>query len=258
MSEPTDLHALTGAYVLDALDDDERALFDRHLESCDACAREVAELREPAARLSATTNVPPPPGLRERVLAEAARTPQERATHADELAGRRARPRPAATPWAYRLTAAAAAVLLVAVAGLAYLVVDLNDRLAETEATAEQARATAETVSEVLAAPDATLVTSETPDGAAARVVVSPSRGEAVLVAEGLEPAPAERVYQLWLIDEDGATSAGLFDTDVDGRATEVLAGDLAGAAAIGITLEPAGGSPQPTTEPVLAIELGG
>jgi anti-sigma-K factor RskA len=258
MTEPTDLHALTGAYVLDALDDDERALFETHLEACDACAREVAELREPAARLSATTNVPPPPGLRERVLAEAARTPQERGSHPDELAARRALPRTAATPWGYRLTAAAAAVLLVAVAGLAYLVVDLNDRLAETEATAERARDTAETVSAVLAAPDATLVTSEAPGGAAARVVVSPSRGEAVLVAEGLAPAPGERTYQLWLIDEDGATSAGLFDTDADGRATEVLAGDLAGAAAIGVTLEPAGGSRQPTTEPVLAIELGG
>jgi anti-sigma-K factor RskA len=257
MTEPTDLHALTGAYVLDALDDDERALFDHHLETCDACAREVAELREPAARLSATSNVPPPPGLRERVLAEAARTPQERSTHADELAALRAPPRTAAPPWAYRLTATAAAVLLVAVAGLTYLVVDLHDRLAETEATAEQARDTAETVSEVLAAPDASLVTSETADGASARVVASPSRGEAVLVAEGLEPAPAERIYQLWLIDEDGATSAGLFDTEADGRATALLAGDLAGAAAIGITLEPAGGSPQPTTEPVLAIELG-
>ncbi|MYS39774.1 anti-sigma factor, partial [Streptomyces sp. SID5998] len=39
----TDLHALTGAYALHALPDDERAAFERHLTGCSSCAREVAE-----------------------------------------------------------------------------------------------------------------------------------------------------------------------------------------------------------------------
>ncbi|MGH3762579.1 RskA family anti-sigma factor, partial [Actinophytocola sp.] len=48
-----DVHALTGAYVLDAVSDDERAVVERHLGDCGACRQEVAELRETATRLGA-------------------------------------------------------------------------------------------------------------------------------------------------------------------------------------------------------------
>jgi anti-sigma-K factor RskA len=246
-SEPTELHVLTGAYVLDALDDDEREVFEAHLDTCEPCAREVQELRATAAQLSAANHEIPPARLRERILLEAARTPQESpdpGVHPARPEDRGPLPR-----WAYRLAAAAVAVLVVAVAGLGYVVIDLNDRLDETQAASDR-------IAEVLAAPDASIVTSEA-DGVSGRVVVSADRGEAVIVTSGLQPAPSEHVYQLWLIDDDGATSAGLFDTDADGRAVEVLAGDLAEVAAIGVTLEPAGGSPQPTADPVLAIELG-
>lgn len=76
-SEPTELHALTGAYVLDAIDDDEREVFGAHLDTCEPCAREVQELQATAAQLSAATHETPPAGLRERILLEAARTSQE-------------------------------------------------------------------------------------------------------------------------------------------------------------------------------------
>ena len=58
MTSP-DIHALGGAYVLDAVDDLERAAFDRHLADCETCANEVAELRDAAARLTdGTWSVP--------------------------------------------------------------------------------------------------------------------------------------------------------------------------------------------------------
>jgi anti-sigma factor RsiW len=79
MAETADIHALAGAYALDAVDDLERAAFDRHLRSCESCALEVAELTETVAWLTHSVAEPAPAGLRAAVLAEVARTPQERA-----------------------------------------------------------------------------------------------------------------------------------------------------------------------------------
>ena len=70
MSE--DIHALSGAYAVDALDDVERARFERHLAGCSACQAEVDSLVAAAHQLSALTEVAPPPSLRAKVLAEIA------------------------------------------------------------------------------------------------------------------------------------------------------------------------------------------
>ena len=75
MTRP-DIHALAGAYAIDAVDDLERAAFDRHLADCETCANEVGELRDAAARLTEGTWSVPPPRMREQVLARAAATPQ--------------------------------------------------------------------------------------------------------------------------------------------------------------------------------------
>ncbi len=261
MPDSDDLHTLTGAYTLDALGDDERHRFEAHLETCDACRREVAELRSVTERLDDASETTPPPGLRERILAAASTTPRsgnadpehrEPAPVADLDDRRRRSPR-----WSERLTAVAAAVLVIAVAGLSYAVVDLNAELAEVERAGDQAQATADRLGEVLAAPDAALATAETGDGATARVVASASRGEAVFVAEGLADAPSGRTYQLWLIDEAGPESAGLFTPGADGRVVQLLTGNVSDSVVVGVTIEPDGGSPEPTTDPVLAIEIG-
>ena len=65
----SDIHKLSGAYALDALDDLERARFEQHLATCEDCRAEVAELRETAALLAETTATAPPASLRESVLA---------------------------------------------------------------------------------------------------------------------------------------------------------------------------------------------
>ncbi len=69
-------HTLTGAYVLDAVTDFERADFARHLAECRACAQEVAEFRETAARLGAAMTGDPGGGFRSRVLTQVAATRQ--------------------------------------------------------------------------------------------------------------------------------------------------------------------------------------
>jgi anti-sigma-K factor RskA len=85
------------------------------------------------------------------------------------------------------------------------------------------------------------------------RVVYSPSEDRSVVVADGLADLPSDRTYQLWFIGNDGTpASAGLFRPD-NGRATLVIDGTPAGSKAIGVTKEPAGGSPQPTSPILLA-----
>ena len=63
------VHALSGAYVVDALDDDERRLFEQHLPECVDCQHEVASLREAAALMADDAALTPPPSLRDSVLA---------------------------------------------------------------------------------------------------------------------------------------------------------------------------------------------
>ena len=69
-------HTLAGAYAMDAVAGADKARFERHLASCPACARELAELGEATARLAAAVAAEPPGGLVQRVVASAARTPQ--------------------------------------------------------------------------------------------------------------------------------------------------------------------------------------
>ena len=88
MSE--ELHTLVGLYVVDALDDDERARFEAHLAGCPACQQEVAEFRSTTGRLSQLMAERPPESLRAAIMARVASTPQESpAPPPDELAARR-------------------------------------------------------------------------------------------------------------------------------------------------------------------------
>jgi anti-sigma factor RsiW len=63
-----DVHALAGAYALDALPPDEAAAFADHLQECAPCRQEVAEMQVTAAQLGLQVAQGPPPGLRDRIL----------------------------------------------------------------------------------------------------------------------------------------------------------------------------------------------
>ncbi|PGH42547.1 anti-sigma factor [Micromonospora sp. WMMA1996] len=243
----TDIHALAGAYVLDAVDDVERAAFTRHLENCESCALELAELRETVARLADPTWSVPPPTLRAAVLAEIRRTPQERPGRAG-----RAEP-PRAGAWRRRVAVAAAAVLLAGGAGAAtWAAQEQRVRDARTEAGA--ARDEVGRIRAVLAAPDAVVRGATAPAGGRVTVVASASRDEGVALLEGLAaPAPG-RAYQLWLIEGATATSAGVLPSG-QGAGTRLLVG-VRGKGSFGVTEEPAGGSTRPSTTPLVAFAL--
>ncbi|MFC4147056.1 anti-sigma factor [Micromonospora mangrovi] len=240
----TEIHALAGAYVLDAVDDVERAAFVRHLAGCESCALEVAELREAAARLAEPTWSVPPPRLRAEVLAAVRRTPQERP-------GRTGTRTPAR--WRRRTAAAVAAGILAVGAGTATWVVQ-EQRVRDERAATVAARAETERIRAVLAAPDAVVRSAVVPAGGRVTVVTSTGRDEGVVALAGLATPPSGRAYQLWLISGGTAVSAGVLPA---GRnAATVLIGGVRGKGTFGVTEEPAGGSGRPTMDPLVAVTL--
>lgn len=232
----TDLHTLSGAYALDALSAEEAEEFRRHLEACPACRQEVRELQQAAADMGASETVVPPASLRRRVLAEVDRTPQLRPR--DVPGGNVVRLR--RRPWATRLLVAAAAALLVGAAAVGI------SRLGGEE---DQQTLLAQEVVQVFEADDAKTTTMETANGGVISVATSPSRGEMAVDTDELPPLEEGRVYQLWAIQGGSVESVGLLDRE-RGAAMEMPAPDTE----VAITVEPEGGSEQPTSEPIMRV----
>ncbi|MFJ2394360.1 anti-sigma factor domain-containing protein [Streptomyces sp. NPDC087843] len=246
-----DLHSLAAPYALDALEPDERLRFERHLRGCARCEAEVRALGEDAVRLAWSTAAPAPAALRERVLTAVRTTPQEpaspggaprpRAAHGPSRA-RDPRFRPLFAPFA---TATAAAALVVA-SLFAVQATQTQDKL-------DQERAQAREIAHVLAAPDARASGQRDAQGRGIGVVASASEGRAVVTLSGLGTPSGGRVHQLWLMRPQARPrSLGLFEGDTPLMAT----GLNTRATSLAVTVEPHGGSVQPTTAPVVQLTL--
>ncbi|MFE7810447.1 anti-sigma factor domain-containing protein [Streptomyces sp. NPDC057433] len=245
----TDLHRLTGAYALHALSDEESSAFERHLAGCEPCAQETAELGSTAARLGLAVATTPPPALRDQVLRRIStvrqQTPGARARPLPVRAGLRAR---TLSGWALAACLAAAATLGGTAVWQHQRAEDARDQVRRTVQAADE-------IAAVLAAPDARTLASGLGDGATGTVVVSRDRDRAVFVASGMARPPGGKVYQLWFDDGGTMRSAGLMDPARSDQAI-LLRGAVDGASGMGITVEPGGGSKQPTTEPVALMSL--
>ncbi|NBM18458.1 anti-sigma factor domain-containing protein [Streptomyces sp. GC420] len=259
-------HQLAAPYALDALDHGEARRFEKHLARCERCAAEVRVLRAGAVRLAHSVAVQPPPEMRARVLAAIRTTPQEPAPGAERARpssftdpvlgtdpgrprGARTssnRPRPGRRPLFAPLAATATAFALTAATVLGVLYVRASDDL-------DRQRAAAREISQVLAAPDARTVTDRDVRGRGINAVASPSLERAVVTVTGLAQPAGGRVHQLWLMEaDDEIRSLGLLDAD-----SPVVASGLgADAERLAVTEEPAGGSAQPTTEPLVQVAL--
>lgn len=251
---------LAAAYALDALSPAERARFEA--EATPEARAEAARLADTATLLSSDVAAPPP-GLRASVLDAISREPQlpaeapaempaavapapwdepmsvepPRASVGTGAAERRARARwrPLRTIGAI---AAGSALLLGGVA--------LGSQLGGDSRN--------EALGAVVSAADAERGEVALPDGSTATVVWSAERGQSVILFDGLSAAPEGSTYQAWYIGADGPQSAGTFDASGDATAF-LLDGALTAGAAVGVTVEPDGGSDAPTTDPILVVE---
>ncbi|MFJ8333895.1 anti-sigma factor domain-containing protein [Streptomyces sp. NPDC094437] len=278
-----DLHSLAAPYALDALEPAERVRFEKHLARCTACAAEVRVLAEDAVRLAWSAAAPAPAALRDRVLAAVRATPQEPAPARGRKAqlpphvwgaqpppGRARAPRTTRTTRTPRMirtprttrtsrssrerrplfvpfaTATAAAALVVA-----SLFAVQADR---TQRELDSARAQSRDIAHVLAAPDARADAGQDAQGRGITVVASASEGDAIVTLSGYDDLDGGRVHQLWLMRPDTRPrSLGLFR----GGDTPLVVADLEkSATSLAVTVEPDGGSPQPTSQPIVQLAL--
>lgn len=213
-----DIHDLTALYIVDALDDLERRRYESHLPDCSDCRAELEMVDSGFGAYLDAASQSVPAELKAGVMAGIESQRPERRF----------------TGWLAGVAAAAAAVSVVVAVSLG----------GEPD-IAEQ----------ILAAPDVVVLEVEGAPFPDTEIVYSREVGRVLFTADAL-PDPGEgRTYQLWLIDDNGPSSAGTF-LPSDGETVVVLDGTAEPGLTVGLTIEPAGGSTQPTGEILVAQPL--
>lgn len=244
-----ELNVLAGAYALDALADDEREVFEQHLRTCAECAQEVRGLRETAAELSRLSEVSPPSQLRAAVLGAVTQSrPLPPLVDASQRDRSNVRPlRRARSQALWQGLAAACALIAIAVSVWGY---------SEHRQAQRAASAGSSVVRSLLDAPDVRATTTAMKQGEGT-LIYSRKERRLVLIGRGMPTLPGNQTYQLWLMTETGAPiSGGVFRPDQAGNVEVPASGNLDGVDQMGVSVEPAGGSPQPTPSTVQVLKL--
>ena len=233
--ERAEIHELSAAYALDALEGSELEAFEEHLAHCAECRENVTTFQRVAAELAYDVDAPaPPPALRNRILDQAASE----------------RPKVVALPrrrWAFPIAATAAVAAGIAAFALAFWAADLSQQLDDVRA--EQHRANEALIA--LTDPSASVFAL---DGANGVLVVNDDSGDGKLVISGLERAPADKTYEAWVIEDDTAVAAGLFSGG-DDQTVVPLNVPVPEGAIVAVTIEQTGGVDQPTQQPFITSE---
>jgi anti-sigma-K factor RskA/putative zinc finger protein len=244
-----DLHTLVGAYVLDAVTDEERSRFAAHLADCPACRDEVNELREAAARLGTAHAIRPRSDLKKRAIRAAYNTGQLAPVIAENGQG------PPTALGGLARRARRLPVILTAAAAVAAAAVGIGTHYADMQG--QDSRLAGRTVEAVLNAPDAVMRTASVSSGGMAIVVTSRHEHMAVFIAHGLRELPHAMRYEIWLMGPRGERPAGMLAVHrKDMAGPEVITG-LDSGDMVGLTVEPASGSLHPTSAPLVLIGAG-
>ena len=271
---PTDLAAgraveLAEIYALDAISDAEREAIDTYVGGAPEAERasfneRVRQARETLA-MSFTAEEEPPADLFARIVAQLPEQPAraqaprreaaaegpaapaavptaEPAPAGDELSAARQRREVRRRPAGLRnwlIGVAAAAVIALGGVGIGAYVANQNDPF-----------------NQVIEAQDARQATVDVNGGGTATVSISPSHDALVVRMKDVPPPPAGKVYQMWLIPKDGSTPVSQGLMDAEALSKPALVKGIGSAAALGITVEPAGGSATPTLPTVAAAPL--
>lgn len=226
-----DVRELLPVYALDAVDDMDRRRVERLLSSDPEAQRTVDEFREVVASFSA--DIPPPDELRGQVFAALHSSDAHRAVRASYQRSR---------PLRWRGLAVAAAIVI----GVGVpTTVAVQSRMVQNQVQAE-----ADQIADMVADPGARLLSASTAEGGDVTALIS---GDNVLFsATGMTVLGDDQDYQLWTIAGEDISSVGLL-TPADGTVSELLQADSG--MTLAVTVEPKGGSEQPTTDPIVALE---
>lgn len=259
MKSPKDSHLLSGAYALDAVSAEEAAAVEAEMRTSEQLRGEIAELTDTAVVLGLSVPpVEPPPALRSRLLDLIDSTPQLPAepAQADEAEGE---PAPAVPAPALRMPEGEHAAprrrawrrrpsVLLAIAAVAVLLFGggfLVDRSLQPPSDAAA-------FAQLNQASDLERTQAAVAGGGTATVMWSDSLNESAVVLNGVDH-PAGKSLQMWVVTGATAKSAGLYSPP-GGERFEIMKGALKPKQAVAVTVEPAGGSSQPTTKPIVVL----
>ncbi len=233
------------AYALHALNSEETAALEAHLQICDSCRAELADYqRVSAGLLSALPPQAPPPALK-RTLA--ARLPSARKT---------ARPR-WQLQWSFGQIATAA--VLTFLVGINLVSFFQMRALQSQQLELTRQLQNGQTALALVASPG-TYTLPVSGGDVTGSLIVNRENNSGVLIVSNLPPLKEGETYQIWLIQPDQErVSAGLFGAN---RADDITIASLDSTDSlqryigIGVTIEPAGGSDQPTGPKVFGVEF--
>ena len=237
-------------HALGALTGQEKETLEKHLEECSHCRGELQQLQSDMTLLAFSTMGPvPPPKSRKRLLRAIARERGAQVTV------------PKRSAWWLLVPYVVSTALIVVAAFLWKESRSLNRTLANLErrhAEMEKQLRVAQDLVNTLTSPESKHITLAPvkalpqPQG---KAYYLSSSGHLIFLANNLAPLLPDKVYELWLIPSTGSPiPAGLFQPDSHGAATVVNPPLPIGieAKAFAITIEPAGGSPAPTSQPIM------
>jgi anti-sigma-K factor RskA len=232
---------LKDAFVLGALPEEERREFEEYLAAHPEQQAEIGELGTVAGLLALSPQEQePPPELRRRIMdtveAEAARPPASRRSwlaRIRELLSAR------------NLALGAATMLVI---GLFSWNMVLQGEMQDLQGRVQSLQSQPQEPQMV------ELGGAGTEQGARAELVTLEG-DRAVLVVENMPPVPEGKTYQIWVIEDDVPKPSGLFEPNQDSVAA-IVEQPLNGGDVVAVTVEPEGGSPKPTSDPMLAAEV--
>ncbi len=254
MKPQDEYQELAALYALGALDTPERKSFEAHLAAgCAACQESLREARDVSDELALSIDpIDPPARVRERLFSRVGNDP----VRADASLNPSGQKSTAHVYWAALATAAS----LVVATGLWIQTRSLArelDNETSNRLLLEEELARVKEIFDALSSPRNRAVSLDAQPaapGARASAFLDSQNGRLFLYVENLDPLPAGQTYQIWLIVDGTPVSAGIFDVQADGSARldgEPLPG-FEGNVTVAVTVEPAGGVPQPTGPMVL------
>ncbi|GAB3190744.1 anti-sigma factor [Nesterenkonia suensis] len=256
-----DREYLAAGYVLGGLSAEETAEAERLLHEDAEFAREVADFDETMALVAEDDEPVAPSDETARAIlsipgqtAEAAPPETAASEHAPESEARpvpdRSRPRRNRPALYFALAASLLLLLCAVLGGTALRIHAENEQLRETVAALDGEQQEAQ---RLLGAADLAAQHVEVGDGSSVTVSYSVAEQLILVTPHDMADPDEGQDLQMWIIDQDGAHDAGLMTAESPAVITEP---SFSADAAFGITVEPEGGSEQPTSEPLVVAEL--
>jgi len=249
-------------YALDALSDEEREQVESYLAEHPEVREQIGDLHSTAAALPyAVTPVEPQRRLKEALMARVAVDERSRASEQKQA------PAPRQNRWANLFPAFSLAVATVAVVWAVILNIQLSQLRSDVGAMGKALVAQSNSLAQInaklpqtpaSAARTISLKGTNVQPRAQGQLIADLTSDSAVLVITGLGPLEAGKTYQVWLIDAGGPKNAGLLTVDAHGQGVLIVSSDaqIGSFKALGISIEPDGGSPQPTGDIVVLSDL--